>query len=248
MKTIRLIAAAVALTAAGVTPAMAQNALQNGTFSSGLANWDSFGDVIVSGGVNPRAVLSTASSFDDDDGLGIGYNNNSGVTAVDLGAVSNLAGVSVLNLDIGGTAYEASAIRQSFAANAGDLITVSFTWAFLSLEAAATDFAFTAVNNSVVKFADVTSVPAASVFNGTFGDFNNVTWNWNNNTVSYTANANGIQSFSLGVVDVGDYTLTSELRVDNVSILVTAVPEPEAYAMLLAGLGLMGAIARRRKA
>ena len=32
---------------------------------------------------------------------------------------------------------------------------------------------------------------------------------------------------------------------DNVS--VTAVPEPESYAMMLAGLGLMGAIARRRK-
>ncbi len=31
------------------------------------------------------------------------------------------------------------------------------------------------------------------------------------------------------------------------SISVTAVPEPETYAMLLAGLGLMGAIARRRK-
>lgn len=31
---------------------------------------------------------------------------------------------------------------------------------------------------------------------------------------------------------------------DNIS--VTAVPEPETYAMLLAGLGLMGAIARRR--
>lgn len=29
---------------------------------------------------------------------------------------------------------------------------------------------------------------------------------------------------------------------------VTAVPEPETYAMLLAGLGLMGAVARRRKA
>lgn len=28
---------------------------------------------------------------------------------------------------------------------------------------------------------------------------------------------------------------------------VTAVPEPEAYAMLLAGLGVMGAVARRRK-
>lgn len=32
------------------------------------------------------------------------------------------------------------------------------------------------------------------------------------------------------------------------SAMVTAVPEPETYAMMLAGLGLMGAIARRRKA
>ena len=31
-------------------------------------------------------------------------------------------------------------------------------------------------------------------------------------------------------------------------VAVTAVPEPETYAMLLAGLGLMGTIARRRKA
>jgi hypothetical protein len=30
------------------------------------------------------------------------------------------------------------------------------------------------------------------------------------------------------------------------SVSVTAVPEPESYAMMLAGLGLMGAIARRR--
>jgi hypothetical protein len=30
-------------------------------------------------------------------------------------------------------------------------------------------------------------------------------------------------------------------------VTVTAVPEPETYAMLLAGLGLMGAVARRRK-
>lgn len=34
---------------------------------------------------------------------------------------------------------------------------------------------------------------------------------------------------------------------DNVS-LTTAVPEPETYAMLLAGLGLVGVVARRRKA
>jgi hypothetical protein len=32
---------------------------------------------------------------------------------------------------------------------------------------------------------------------------------------------------------------------DNVT--VTAVPEPETYALFMAGLGLMGFIARRRK-
>jgi hypothetical protein len=32
---------------------------------------------------------------------------------------------------------------------------------------------------------------------------------------------------------------------DNVT--VTAVPEPETYALFMAGLGLMGLIARRRK-
>ncbi|MCZ8077535.1 MAG: FxDxF family PEP-CTERM protein, partial [Paucibacter sp.] len=39
------------------------------------------------------------------------------------------------------------------------------------------------------------------------------------------------------------------LAIDNLSIqTVSAVPEPGTYAMLLAGLGCVGFIARRRKA
>ncbi|NMQ27390.1 PEP-CTERM sorting domain-containing protein [Candidatus Accumulibacter phosphatis] len=33
----------------------------------------------------------------------------------------------------------------------------------------------------------------------------------------------------------------------NQDFLVAAVPEPESYAMLLAGLGIVGAVARRRR-
>jgi choice-of-anchor C domain-containing protein len=57
---------------------------------------------------------------------------------------------------------------------------------------------------------------------------------------SFTANtASTLLSFSNGTSGYSGAVL------DNVS--VTAVPEPETYAMMLAGLGLMGTIARRRK-
>ena len=34
---------------------------------------------------------------------------------------------------------------------------------------------------------------------------------------------------------------------DNLRVSISPVPEPEVYAMFMAGLGLMGLIARRRK-
>ncbi len=52
----------------------------------------------------------------------------------------------------------------------------------------------------------------------------------------------------------GQYTLTfsklggvlNSFKVDDVNIAVTAVPEPETYALMLAGLALIGWIVRRR--
>jgi hypothetical protein len=67
-----------------------------------------------------------------------------------------------------------------------------------------------------------------------------------------TSNSNAFTFANLGA---GTYSLKATGSVAGggsnfiaAQYQVTAVPEPETFAMLLAGLGVMGAIARRRKA
>lgn len=74
-------------------------------------------------------------------------------------------------------------------------------------------------------------------------------------TIAYTAPTTS--AFSFSNVAAGTYALTASGTITDLttkyagtwigaSYTVTAVPEPETYAMFLAGLGIMGAIARRR--
>lgn len=253
MKAIRQLLAATALCVLGVAPALAQGTnLTNGDFgtpTASLTAWTTEGDVMVTGSKNVAALTTASAGNDDDAPLPAGFNNNSGTAAVDFFYAADLAGVSLAALDAAGAGpgetYEGSAIRQDFYATAGDKLTISFDWAFLSVDQTFADFAFVSINGSVVKFVDAFSAPAASHFNNTFGDLNDVTWGWTGADYTYTATSDGQVSLVIGVVDIGDASGTSELRVDNIA--VSAVPEPATYAMLLAGLALMGGIARRRQ-
>ena len=76
----------------------------------------------------------------------------------------------------------------------------------------------------------------------------------------YDVTSTGWTSFSVNALNIaaGSHTLSfggtnptkafdTTAFLDNVSMSVSAVPEPGTYAMLLAGLGLLGFVARRRK-
>jgi hypothetical protein len=115
----------------------------------------------------------------------------------------------------------------------------------------------TAANSEVLQYSlDGTHFTS---FGGVMRTTNANTFNHHSVDLSTILGANGDASFAFRVVSAFDtptayvgtvstYGTGGTIRFDNVTVMgVSAVPEPESYAMLLAGLGLAGAMVRRRK-
>ena len=163
-----------------------------------------------------QAVLTTAATLSGE----IPLTANSALQFFDLEPALSIPGATAADT------YEGSGLAQSFVSAAGTTVSFNWTLGTAGFDANFADRAFVVIDGApALDFATV----AATALNGSF---------------SYTFTTAGNHSLAIAVMDVNDYVGVSTLTVSNLT--VTAVPEPTSIALLLAGLGVVGALARRR--
>lgn len=221
----------------GASPSNAANI--NGGFETGdFTGWSRIGDTSIQTGnsfvSSPtegvfEAFLSTASVADDN----FNFSGTDAVPSSDVETFLGLKPGSLNNLGNGGVfpAIEGAAIKQTFTANAGDIL--SFNYNFLTDESAQSEyynsFAFVVVNTSTNQLADTFSIlnPSSTFFNQETG-FQSF----------YTRlPTSGTYTLGLGIVDRGE-AFSSGLLVDNVQ--TTPIPESSSTLGVLAFAALGG--------
>jgi len=145
------------------------------------------------------------------------------------------------------TAFEGSAFKQTFHANAGDHI--SFDWDFATSETSApvnNDFGFYTLNGTAFALADTNSV-LTSILGGLSAPYDQHT---GFATKTITIPTTGNYTLGFGAINADDDTVSSALLVDNVHSDAgdpgtPDVPEPGSVALLF-GAGIGGLLLKRK--
>lgn len=224
----------------------------------GVANQSAtYSNFTFAGGIGDGIVLTSGTA-------NFAGSNTSSSSGVSLG----LAGDSAINA-FGLTSYDANSLSFSFNVGAG-VSSISANFIFASEEFPeyagsqfADGFAFVVDGVNYAKFQNGNVVSLKSVVDNT----NLISNTANTYPIQYDGftpmlNVTGILNASLTthtlkivVADTGDSIYDSAAFISGLKAgtatggggITAPIPEPETYAMLLAGLGLLGVVARRRK-
>lgn len=235
------LAAGLLLSGAFVGAPVTEAALINGGFETGdFTGWSTIGEVsIETAAFGSGPTEGTYEAFLSTGGLASPVSVGDLETFLGL-ASGTLDGISPSGLEV----VEGSAIKQTFSANAGDLL--SFDWNFLTDELDAgddiDDFSFVTINPtdvlaSIFDASLSSSTPFVDETGFGLGPF------------TFVIPATGMYTLGIGVVDVDDEMVNSGLLVDDVRLTNAESPViPEPTSLLLFGLGGLGAgCAHRRK-
>ncbi|MFT3856049.1 MAG: hypothetical protein QM742_00530 [Aquabacterium sp.] len=229
--------------------------LTNGDFSQGTTGWQLAGDASVQQGSlwgielgpAPWLVLGTATTWTDDDApQAAGAFNVSGHDPLAAGAADGLEAFAGLTTSaLGANVYEGSAAQRTLDVQAGQR--VSFTWRVLTRDngsrANEADTAWLVTQSGsqseaqVQALADIGTQTMSSTATG-----------WLDSGAqhhSFTIHQTGTLTLGWLIADVQSFGNTSLLMIGDVQ--VSAVPEPQALGLMLAGLWTVRAVRRARQ-
>ena len=189
--------------------------------------------LLLAGLVAGASTAQAAVVFSDDfnaDTLGLNYTGFVNGWTVSDGTV-DLIGTGFFDLhpgngnyvDLDGSTGNAGVLTQSLSLTAGVTYTASFSLG--GSNRGDTNLVDVMFGTSLSNFTLLSADPLAT------------------QSISFTPGSDG--TYTLSFSNGGGDNLGAIL--DNVMVSTPAIPEPETYALMLAGLGLMAAVARRRR-
>jgi hypothetical protein len=219
-------------------------------FTSG---WTLAGDASITG--SDLVNLSTDAIAGDDFDLGAGNGgfNFSGTPAslVGFGGLETFLGIDASQLDLGGIAYEGSAIATVL--SVGERSELSFDWEFQTNETADTllpgrgpfaDYGFFLLDGIIHGLADPSDTGSGNCARG----FDGCTIRARRTLIL----SPGAYTLAFGTIDIADASITSALSVGGVTLTPSprspvTVPEPSSFLVYLVAsvAGITGKIIRR---
>ena len=242
-----LTAGAASLIVSSIFGSPSQAAIINGSFETGdFSQWNTIGNTSIQ--TSAYGSGPTAGTYD-------ALLSTGEATPVPVNSLEDFVGLLPGSLNgIGdGDTFQGSAIKQTFNANAGQVLT--FDWDFLTNEATPSqffnDFSFvnisSASNITLSKLADTSSAFTSSPTRNYTDTNKSFASETGFQTFSYTIPTTGEYSLGIGATNAGDPYGVSGVLIDNVKLSSTPVPEPglEWGVFALGALGIGSALKRR---